>query len=65
MKIAEHCELSGADARRLMRTHRVTIEDIDARFNLTKKRIREVRNVGVNGFLASEWHYLITGIWLH
>jgi hypothetical protein len=65
MKIAEHCKLSGAEIRRLMRIHRVTIESIAARFNLTRKRVREVRIAGVTGFLASEWHYLITGTWLH
>jgi hypothetical protein len=65
MKIAKHCKLSGAEIRSLMRVHRVTIEDIATRFDLKRKRVREVRTAGVTGFLASEWHFLICGTWLH
>ncbi|NEX60229.1 hypothetical protein [Noviherbaspirillum galbum] len=65
MNIAQHCQLSGKEIRRLMRVHRITIDAIATRYDLTKKRVREVRMTGVSGFLASEWHFLITGIWLH
>lgn len=48
---------------RLMRRHRVTIQGIADRFQITKKRIRQVRTSGVTGFLAAEWHFIITGTW--
>lgn len=56
--------LSGAIVRRLMRKHKVTIRSLAQSFNITMKRIREVRDSGVLGFAASEWHYMITGVWL-
>lgn len=55
--------LPGAMVRRLMRRHRVTIKAIAERFNITQKRVREVRSNGVVGFLAREWTYMITGEW--
>lgn len=62
--MATNSHLSGRMICRLMRRHRVTISDLSTRFAITKKRIREVRSVGVRGFLASEWHYMVTGVWL-
>lgn len=59
----EH-RLPGRMVCRLMRKHKVTIRALATKFNITQKRIREVRKDGVRGFLASEWHYLITGHWL-
>lgn len=50
--------------RRLMRKRGVTIRALAAKHGLTLKRVREVRANGVRGFLANEWHYLITGQWL-
>lgn len=55
--------LSGALVRRLMRQHRVTISGLAEKYTLTKKRVREVRKNGVDGFLADEWCFLITGKW--
>lgn len=55
--------LSGAIVRRLMRLHRVTIAGLAAKHKLTQKRVREVRKNGVEGFLADEWRYLVTGKW--
>lgn len=57
-------ELPGAMIRRLMRKHGVTIRSLAQKFNLTMKRVREVRTHGARGFAASEWHYMITGVWL-
>lgn len=57
-------ELTGAMVRRLMRKHGVTIRSVAREFNVTMKRVREVRTAGARGFAASEWHYLITGFWL-
>ena len=56
--------LPGAMVCRLMRKHGVTIRALAAKHNITMKRVREVRVSGVRGFLANEWHYLITGQWL-
>lgn len=55
--------LSGALVRRLMRQNRVSIAGLAAKYQLTQKRVREVRKNGVEGFLAEEWCYLITGKW--
>lgn len=56
--------LPGAMVRRLMRKHSVTIRALATKHNITMTRVREVRANGVRGFLANEWHYLITGQWL-
>ena len=55
--------LSGPMVRTMMRKHKVTIASIASKFNLTKKRVREVRAQGVTGFLAQEWTFMITGQW--
>ena len=55
--------LSGSDIRRLMRKHQVKMRDLKSKYQLTLKRIREVRLKGVTGFSADEWTYLITGNW--
>lgn len=56
--------LPGAMVRRLMRKHGVTIRELAYKFGLTMKRVRQVRNEGARGFTASEWHFMITGVWL-
>ena len=56
-------KLTGNMVRRLMRRHRVTMRDIKAKHQISLKRIREVRAGGVEGFLATEWLFLITGQW--
>jgi len=55
--------LSGPMVRSMMRKHKVTIAGLAAKFNLTQKRIREVRTQGVTGFIAQEWTFMITGQW--
>lgn len=56
--------LPGAMVRRLMRSRGITIRALANRHGLTLARVREVRAHGVRGFLASEWHFMITGAWL-
>lgn len=55
--------LSGSMICSLMRKHQVTIAGLAAKFNITKKRVHEVRAKGVSGFLAEEWTFMITGQW--
>lgn len=55
--------LSGPMVCTMMRKHKVTIAALAAKFNLTQKRVREVRAQGVTGFLAKEWTFMITGQW--
>jgi hypothetical protein len=62
--ISQALQLPDAAVRHLMRKHGVTIRVLAQRFDLTMKRVREVRAKGVSGFAASEWHYMITGAWL-
>lgn len=57
-------KLPGAMVCRLMRKHGVTIRSVAEKYSLTMKRVREVRAHGVRGFAASEWHFMITGVWL-
>jgi len=56
-------KITGHGIIRLMRNHKVTIRALKVRHQITLKRIREVRTDGVEGFLAEEWIYLITGVW--
>jgi len=60
----QHSRLSGPMICRLMRRHRVTIQGIADRFQITKKRIREVRTSGVTGFLAGASAIARNGFWL-
>lgn len=55
--------LSSQQVRQLMRRHKQTISGMAKAFALTQKRVREVREQGVCGFIAEEWHFLITGSW--
>jgi hypothetical protein len=56
-------EINGRTIRRLMRIHKVTIRGLAARYQITLKRVREVRAKGVSGFSGDEWFMLITGKW--
>lgn len=56
-------KLTGNGVIRLMRKHRITMRDIKERHQVTLKRIREVRQNGVEGFLAAEWIFMIAGTW--
>lgn len=56
--------LPAAMVCRLMRKRGITIRALALKWNVTVKRVREVRTHGVRGFAANEWHYMITGAWL-
>lgn len=56
--------LSGETICKLMRKHGLTIKALAQKWEITQKRVREVRRIGVSGFSADEWHYLITGAWI-
>ena len=56
-------QLTGSDVKSLMRSHNVKMRDIKAKYQITLKRVREVRESGVRGFAAQEWHFIITGVW--
>lgn len=56
--------LRGEEICRLMRENGHTIRSLAAKHGLTMKRVREVRDTGVSGFLADEWHFMVTGAWL-
>lgn len=59
-----HRCMSGAHVRMLMRRHGWTIRALAAQFKLTHKRVRDVRDRGVQGdLLVGEWLYMITGQW--
>lgn len=58
------CQLPGTTVCRLMRKHGVTIRSVAEKYRITMNRVREVRANGVTGFAASEWHYMITDVWL-
>lgn len=54
--------LTSADFVRLMRHHGWTIRSLAARYEITMKRVREVRNSGVHGIIdANEWLRMLTG----
>jgi hypothetical protein len=56
-------KITGTQLVRLMRKHKVTMRQIKAKYQITLKRIREVRANGVEGFAATEWIFIITGTW--
>jgi hypothetical protein len=60
----QNYKLSGHMICRLMRKHKVTIGGISTKFQIPKTRVREIRTKGCDGFLANDWHRLITGRWL-
>lgn len=55
--------LTGDRIKRLMRKHGHTIRSLGQKFQLTQKRVREVRTSGVRDFLAQEWFFMLTGRW--
>lgn len=59
-----HLQLTGTQLCLLMRQHKRTIAQLARDNGITQARVRQVRAEGVSGFLASEWHYFVTGQWL-
>lgn len=54
--------LSGRDLIRMMRRHRVTIADLAVRIGVTQKRVRELRETGIqNPKVIRDWIEAITG----
>lgn len=52
--------MDGAEVRWMMRSRKVAIRALAARFGLTLKHVREVREHGAPaGFPAWEWHWMI------
>lgn len=56
-------EIKGKTIRGLMRIHKLTIRGMAQKYDITMKRVREVRPKGVTGFSGDEWFMLITGKW--
>jgi len=56
-------QLSATEVRRLMRHHQKTIRGIATRWNLTLKRVREVRARGVQGeAFVRDWLEILTSV---
>lgn len=54
--------ISGPMIRRLMRRHRMTIRALAKRMNITMKRVRHVREHGVEGHcMCLDWYEAISG----
>ena len=49
--------------RSLMSKHGLTIRGVAARWPITMKRVRAVRDQGVAGFMGDDWFRIITGHW--
>lgn len=64
MTASSDYRLPGSMVRRLMRNRGITIRALARRWNVTMKRVRQVRKLGVRGFAANERQYMITGAWL-
>jgi transcriptional regulator with XRE-family HTH domain len=55
--------LTGAELRKLMRRHRVTIRALASRLGTTQRRVRKVRADGVSGHaMTRDWLEAITGV---
>lgn len=55
-------KLDGADVRRLMRVHKVTIRQLSERMQITMKRIRQIREIGLRDRpTIRDWVQGITG----
>lgn len=55
--------ISGQTIKSMVRTHRVTIAALAGRLGITQKRVRQVRERGLDDYLRyCDWHEAITGI---
>jgi predicted transcriptional regulator len=55
--------ISGSTIKAMMRSHRVTIATLAERLGVTQKRVRQVREQGLDSYLHyCDWHEAITGI---
>lgn len=54
--------MTGREIASLMRRHRVTIRELKKRTGITLKRIRQIRDEGLNGReICRDWIQAITG----
>lgn len=58
-------QITSEEIKKLMRAHGWTIRNLATTYGITMKRVREVRNQGVRGRVATlEWMRMITGVWI-
>ena len=58
-------QITGEEIRKLMRNYRWTIRSLATTYKITMKRVREVREQGVRGRVATlEWMQMIAGVWI-
>lgn len=58
----ETLALTGPEIVKLMNRHKITIRDLAKRMNITMKRVRQVRALGVEGqWYVLDWQEAITG----
>ena len=58
----ENNRLEGREISRLMRRYKVTIRDLSQRTGITMKRIRQIRDTGLeNRHVIRDWLQAITG----
>lgn len=61
-KLPDTGRLDGADVRRLMRVHKVTIRELAKRMQITMRRIRQIREIGLRDRpTIRDWVQGITG----
>jgi hypothetical protein len=55
-ELPPEAHLSGEEIRSLMRAYRVTIRQLSKEMDITRKRVREVRQEGVEGYaFVRDW----------
>ena len=60
--LGDNGQLEGREVRRLMRVHKVTIRQLSQRMQITMKRIREIRELGLDDrHSIRDWIEGITG----
>ena len=58
-------QITSEEIKKLMRAHGWTIRSLATTYKITMKRVREVREQGVRGRVATlEWMQMIAGVWI-
>ena len=58
-------QITGEEIKKFMRDYRWTIRSLATTYGITMKRVREVREQGLRGRVATlEWMRMITGVWI-
>ena len=61
--VIENGRIEGREIARLMRRYRVTIRELSRRMQITQKRIRKIREIGLdNRNVIRDWIQGITGV---